>query len=514
MSASAPPKKNNKSSAPKLTASQMERALGVLRQLTANTNNNNKSKNNNKNNKSNNKLTNNFSAINSPTANFAFGKATDGINCQAVMVNKSNVAQPFKRRFEKVQDVAPSTANWTVGPLFINPGNSQLHPIFSALASYYEQYNYKTLKLHYVTVLNTSSGSLLSSGQVAIGVDYDCDDANWTTLSALQNSDGSTVGPAYITHMEFDVIQWLGRQRSSLRNGQALNDLFVNYANNLAIPATLTGSVGKLYNLGKLYLMGVNTPGWGTSSKIGELWVEYEMEMIRPVGIPLSVSNPIGFSYDRAHFRNTTQTIGSSGYVNWAFSTGITTIHPFTSTIGCSVVLNVLNFTNALVGSVFRVQHIGYSNVAISVSQATFTGVSLGAANVYGPSTFASSNYEVYGAVNDTSYPGNTFSSVANFGCLSPTCNFQIYYPTWISSGSLTTNDLIIDIFPPGTITFPHAFADFPPLHPQQPGIPVDPSGSLLSVDEFEAESPVKLTKAALSDSSIISALTNRLKTF
>lgn len=75
---------------------------------------------------------------------------SDGLNTGMVWKNSNQVRDHFNRRFEKVADlISPGAAFTILQSLFLNPGNSVLFPVFSQIASTYEEYICHLLRFWY-----------------------------------------------------------------------------------------------------------------------------------------------------------------------------------------------------------------------------------------------------------------------------------------------------------------------------------------------------------------------------
>lgn len=203
---------------------------------------------------------------------------SDGVNVGMVWKNSNQVRDHFNRRFEKVTDlVAASTAFALIQNFFLNPGNSVLFPVFSQIASTYEEFICHLLRFWYRGEEYMASGSLTSAGIVAMATNMDPDDSTFTNISQLENYEGSVSGPPFAGHFCHDVAEThksRGRNRS-VGQQMALNQYFVYSSANQAAPAS---STSKFYDLGQ-FQVAIN--GCQAASPMGELWVEHEWTLIR-----------------------------------------------------------------------------------------------------------------------------------------------------------------------------------------------------------------------------------------
>lgn len=141
----------------------------------------------------------------------------------------------------------------------INPGLPTMFPWLSVVAAQYESYLFRSLKFCYETQKSAST-----SGSVMLAVDFDAaDDAptNKQVMMSYHNAVRASVWNECIFRGDARDLKKFGVQRY-IRSG--------NIAANLDI---------KTYDVGNLI---VATQGEENTSAIGELYVEYEIELITP----------------------------------------------------------------------------------------------------------------------------------------------------------------------------------------------------------------------------------------
>ena len=203
---------------------------------------------------------------------------TDGVNVGMVWRNTNQVRDHFNRRFEKVTDIVPaSTAFALLQNFFLNPGNSVLFPVFSQIASTYEEYICHLCRFWYRGEEYMASGTNVSAGIIAMVTNMDPDDATFTNVTQLENYEGSVSGPPFSGHFVHDVAiahKSRGRNRSK-GDALALNQYFVFSSANQAAP---TSQPAKFYDMGQFQLV---ANGCQAASPAGELWVEHEWTLIR-----------------------------------------------------------------------------------------------------------------------------------------------------------------------------------------------------------------------------------------
>jgi len=208
---------------------------------------------------------------------------TDGLNASVVMQNNSRIEDKFAVRFEKIADVTGSTTAFAIiKQLYINPGNTVLHPVFAQTAGTYEQYRINVMKFHYVTRSYTASGSNVAAGRLIMATNFDVDDSAFTTTDQMENYEKSIAFEPYSKHVIHDVLQ-ARRSRGGGMQDVPLKNYFVYTSANSETP--VTGN-GKFYDVGNFQFAASGTVD--STSLIGELWVEYSYTMIRPKqNIPL-----------------------------------------------------------------------------------------------------------------------------------------------------------------------------------------------------------------------------------
>jgi len=220
---------------------------------------------------------NNSGPMMAPPKNVA-SSVTDGVNVGMVWKNSNQVRDHFNRRFEKVMDIpVASTAFALIQNFFLNPGNSLLFPVFSQIASTYEEYICHLLRFWYRGEEYMASGTLTSAGIIAMATNMDPDDATFTNVTQLENYEGSVSGPPFAGHFVHDVSiahKSRGRNRSK-GDALALNQYFVFSSANIAAP---TGQAAKFYDMGQFQLV---SNGAQAATPAGELWVEHEWTLIR-----------------------------------------------------------------------------------------------------------------------------------------------------------------------------------------------------------------------------------------
>jgi hypothetical protein len=146
----------------------------------------------------------------------------------------------------------------------INPGMTGIFPWLSSIAANYETYKFNSLKFHYKTVKGSTA-----VGTVGMSVDYDAADAPPTTLMELFQNNGT-----------IDSAVW-SPDTCMICAKQNLDKMKQRY---IRTKPLLANQDIKTYDVGNLLFA---TQDEADLSKIGRLWVEYDVELMTPQGRPL-----------------------------------------------------------------------------------------------------------------------------------------------------------------------------------------------------------------------------------
>jgi hypothetical protein len=142
----------------------------------------------------------------------------------------------------------------------INPGQSDLFPWLSKIAANYESYRFNSLKFIYSTEAPTSY-----AGTLILAVDYDATD-----------SDPIDKQQALAYRSSVRSAPWNGCEHRSLPE-----DLHKAKSNFIRPGAQPNGTDLKTYDIGNLFVIsqGVSV----ANAVLGEMYVEYEVELMTPV---------------------------------------------------------------------------------------------------------------------------------------------------------------------------------------------------------------------------------------
>lgn len=155
---------------------------------------------------------------------------------------------------EKIADLSGSTT-FSAARYQINPGLS-LFTWLSGRANGYEKYRFKKLMFYYIA----AEAVVTTPGKVYLGIDYDPDDAAPSTLAALSSYESLCSLATYET----------GSVKVDVARAQAAK---------LKVRCGSRAGSKLLYDVCSLIVASDKQTG---TSAIGEIWVEYDLELISP----------------------------------------------------------------------------------------------------------------------------------------------------------------------------------------------------------------------------------------
>ena len=248
----------------------------------------------------------------------------------------------------------------------VNAGNRTTFPWLSTVAQNYEQYRLLGVVFMFKSTSGDSVGSVNTSlGTVILSTDYNVSSPNYKNKIEMENAEFAISAKASISQMhaiECDV------------SDRPVSNYFVRTG---ALP---TGQDPKWYDFCNFQI--ATTGFQGTSVNVGELWVTYAVEFLKPV-IPETFGGKIatatvvrnGCSFVTGWFG--TATTSAKGSISASFPTG-----------------NSVSWDNAGPGAVFLVSleatEAGTYTAATvtSVTGGALVGISFGNAGLYaGPAT-------------------------------------------------------------------------------------------------------------------------------
>lgn len=156
----------------------------------------------------------------------------------------------------------------------INPGSGSLFPWLASIADRFEKYRFNKLCFEYRTALGSQA-----NGKVMLSVDFDVLDVIPTTKQAIGQQSVMAEGPVW-SNYQLDIPSKLLVSAGEKYVAAAVNGTQV-----------VNGADMKTYDVGRFC---VSTAGVLNVPKIcGELWVEYDVELITPTNPPFS-GNAVG----------------------------------------------------------------------------------------------------------------------------------------------------------------------------------------------------------------------------
>jgi len=166
------------------------------------------------------------------------------------------------------------TTNFTITEYIISPVNQKLCPWLSNLASAYEQYRIHGAIFEY----NTTSGSVAATtaiGSVMLATQYNVNDVSFGSKLEMENYEYATdaaSNQSFFHGLECapnEVVAPIKFMDSAVRTG-AVQDL-------------------RESQFGRLTVATVGQPA---TTEVGEIWLSYEIELLKPrLGIPAAVSS-------------------------------------------------------------------------------------------------------------------------------------------------------------------------------------------------------------------------------
>lgn len=165
---------------------------------------------------------------------------------------------------EFITDVTGST-NFTVSSYPLNPGNPAVFPWLSTVAASYQQYRFKGLLFEYCS----SSASALNSTNTALG-------------TVIMATNYNVSRPNYASKIEMEASEFSCRTKPSeslihpIECNPEETPLKHMYIRTGPVPS---GQDQRFYDLANFQIA---FSGMQASATIGELWVTYEVELLKP----------------------------------------------------------------------------------------------------------------------------------------------------------------------------------------------------------------------------------------
>lgn len=245
------------------------------------------------------------------------------------------------RHREYLGEVSGSTG-FVQDNFIINPGNSKTFPWLSQIAGNFQQYKFKGLVFQYKSTsadaLNSTNTAL---GSVMLATKYNSQEEDFISKLELSAHEFSSSGPP-----SRDALHPI---ECDMRNNP-IDILYVDRSN-----GNSEHDQSLLYDLGKFYLC---SDGMQAVSNIGELWVSYEVELLKPRLAPLGAR-----LMERELF-------SVSNSVTWTAATAFTApVHVGSERIaGLSIAAGSITFPPMEDRTFLIVMHIGSTVAAVNTS--------------------------------------------------------------------------------------------------------------------------------------------------
>lgn len=288
------------------------------------------------------------------------------------MMHKSGQSLTIRHK-EFIGEIKGSIA-FTVQRFFIlQPGDSNTFPWLNSIAAQFQQYRIKGMVFHYVP----TSGDAVSSTNPAIG-------------SVMMQTSYRSSDIVPVNKVEMLNEYWASESKPSedfchpIECSPKENPFSVHYVRNAPPP---TGDSPLMYDIGTTY---VATQGMQGANPVGDLWVTYEIELLKP-----QVASNVTPSVLSRFYRNTTVT--STDY----FGLGDQLLQ---GNLGATFNGRTVSFTRGMLGVYY---------VTVNwIASTTFSAFSVPGSVTYSNCTFASV---------DTNPPGFSFYSTTVAGATATT---------------------------------------------------------------------------------------------
>ena len=347
--------------------------------------------------------------------NSILSKKVDGQNVPVFSTKNREIRI---RHREYVQDIisSPTAGVFNVQANLINPGNATMFPWLANLAVNFEEWKANGIVFEYkstsVDSLNSTNTAL---GQVVMATNYNANAPNFLNKQAMDASEFSSSNKpsrSFLHGIECDPHQTYG------------SDLL--YVTNSSTTAGIPAKEDvKSYFLGNLQ---VATGGMqATSVNIGELWVSYDITLLKPI---LQAGGAVSQDIQLAHY-TITGTVSTSAY----FGTGSKANQ---DNIGLVISGNTIKFPTAdmQAGDVYMMLYI-VNGTGASVTAQTYTLTNMTGQNIL--NTDSANTFS--GGLNGT---GVTVEVVCSYFTVTTS---QLPTQIVISGGVIPTSPSDVEVF-------------------------------------------------------------------
>jgi hypothetical protein len=265
---------------------------------------------------------------------------------QVPIMHSANESVVIRHR-EYIADISMNGAPFTLATYNINPGLSTTFPYLSAVASNFQQYKFRGLVFEYKSTSATAlvSGTNTAMGSVMLAAQYRSDAATFVNKTQLLNemwSVDTVPSSNTVLPIECDPTETV------------LNHQYIRTG------SLSTGDI-KMFDLA---LLSVATVGGqsGQTNIVGELWVSYEVELLKP-----ALSTGLSTQFFAATSTTATSSAPLTGFQAGAWSGNTLS--------GITVSPNAITFSNLATLTTYNVQIIwGGSSVTTTSPPITYTG--------------------------------------------------------------------------------------------------------------------------------------------
>lgn len=175
----------------------------------------------------------------------------------------SKRGNPVVCHSEYLADISGSVA-FSNTQYSVNPGLSTTFPWLSSVGINWESYQWEKLLFEFRPTSGTAVGSTNTAlGTVMLATQYDLSDPAFLTKQAMLNFEGAVDGVPFVPHLHDALMGWRDPENSYFIRGGAVS----------------SGYDPRLYDIG---VFNIATSGMQAVNVIGELYVHYEVELIKP----------------------------------------------------------------------------------------------------------------------------------------------------------------------------------------------------------------------------------------
>jgi hypothetical protein len=159
----------------------------------------------------------------------------------------------------------------------INPGKSNIFPWLSTVALSYERYRFRRLVFEFRSMYGSAVASTNATlGTVVMAMNYDVADASFVNKAQMESYEGSV---SAAPNMNQRFVADVSPQRAAVRE-------YYTRAQN----AVIAGTDARFFDIGSFQIA---TVGQQATAVVGELWIDYEVELIQPrVPVPIGSNVP------------------------------------------------------------------------------------------------------------------------------------------------------------------------------------------------------------------------------